>query len=53
MVRLNPANSKVYACCLDKTVKVFGLKSGTMLKELADGHETYIQGFDFLRVSKT
>lgn len=41
-VRLNPLNSKVYACCLDKSIKVFGLKSGTMLKELANGHDTYI-----------
>ena len=41
-VRLNPANAKVYACCLDKTVKIFGLKSGSMLKELAGGHEAYI-----------
>jgi len=50
---LNPANSRVYACCLDKTIKMFGLKSGTMLKELAGGHETYIQGFEFLRVRAT
>ena len=49
-VRLNPAISRVYACCLDKSIKVFGLKSGTMLKEMAGGHESYIQGFDFLRV---
>ena len=49
-VRLNPANSKVYACCLDKSIKVFGLKSGTMLKEMAGQHESYIQGFDFLCV---
>lgn len=52
-MRLNPANSKVYACCLDKTIKVFGLKSGTMLKELANGHDTFIQTFDFLKVKKT
>ena len=50
MVRLNPAISRVYACCLDKSIKVFGLKSGTMLKEMSGGHESYIQGFDFLRV---
>ena len=41
-VKLNPANSKVYASCLDKSIKVFGLKSGTMLKELTGGHESYI-----------
>ena len=52
-VKLSPANSKVFASCLDKTVKVFGLKSGSMLRELAGGHESYIQGFEFLQVSKT
>lgn len=49
-VKLNPANSKVYACCLDKSIKVYGLKSGTMLKELAGGHDSYIQSFDFIKV---
>ena len=49
-VRLNPANSRIYACCLDKSIKVFGLKSQTMLKELTGGHSSYIMGFDFLRV---
>ena len=49
--RLNPANSRVYAACLDKTIKVFGLKSGSMLKELSGNHQqAYIQGFDFLSV---
>ena len=40
-VRLNPANSRIYAACLDKTIKVYGLKSGTMLKELSagEGHQ--------------
>ena len=31
-IRINPQNSKVYASCLDKSIKVFGLKSGQMLK---------------------
>ena len=41
-VKLNPSNAKVYAACLDKSIKVFGLKSGSLLKEFVSGHEDYI-----------
>lgn len=46
-IRINPANSRVFSACLDKSIKVFGLKSGTVLKELQSsqneqGHQAYI-----------
>lgn len=40
-IRLNYSSSKVYASCLDYTIKVYGLKSGALQKELK-GHESFI-----------
>ena len=51
-VKLNPQSSKVFATCLDRSIKIFGLKSGQLLKELNGCHETYIQSFDFVKVKK-
>ena len=49
LLKFNPSTAKLYASCLDRSVKVFGLKSNAILKELRDGHEGYIQSIDFVR----
>jgi WD40 repeat-containing protein SMU1 len=35
-------NSSLVAGCLDKTIRVYGLKSGSMLKQFK-GHESFLQ----------
>ena len=49
-IKVNPQNSKIFVSCLDKTIKIIGLKSGQILRELSGCHESYIKSFDFVRV---
>ena len=49
-IRINPQNSKVYASCLDRSIKVFGLKSGQMLKQFQGCNQNFVQVFEFVKI---
>ena len=51
VIKLNPSNSKVFAAYpVDRSVKIFGLKSGSLLREIRDVHQGFIQSLNFLSI---
>lgn len=40
-------NSQLIVGCLDKTIRVYGLKSGSMMKQFK-GHDSFIQSIQFM-----